>query len=431
MKLSPHNYLKPWWLTAICTAGIIGAFGSSVSAQTSVPTGPVPIPATTTLERLTNPVGLAEASPDGWHTDFIGPYRGILDSSVGIKFWPDRSNIHNLMLGGSMDLASGVRARLNLRRQDGETHAFEVNADEAYLEGFNQYRSKDLDAGVNVRVGHIRYLHFPYPDAIAQFDQVPGISDLKGGPPTDYRDIVLSSEIAYHSGWGAHFSGRAVLLDGSPLARTIEGYGFYRADFGRGWRVELRAGDLAVRVEPLGRAAQPGGALYLGKQIGEFNVGLLYENKQNEPTYTGIMVQLRPTRITRALGRYSFDYSRQPEGFTAQIPLLHARINESTVIRSEDMLVGEVRAVRIRTLWQQGYTRNEYEHRLESWGETTDRTLHCVVTEEPWYLQAEALVSPNLTPSAKWERERQGPGQFAQRVTYRYYRRKIHVQKGV
>ena len=140
------------------------------------------------------------------------------------------------------------------------------------------------------------------------------------------------------------------------------------------------------------------------------------------------MIQLRPTRVSKALGRYSVDYSRQPEGFTVQVPIAHLRINESTNVRSEDMLVGEVRA--IRTLWQQGYVRNEYEHRLESWGETMAPTLHCVVTEEPWYLQAEALVSPHLTPDAAWERDRQGPGQFAQRVTYRYYRKKRHIDTG-
>jgi hypothetical protein len=134
------------------------------------------------------------------------------------------------------------------------------------------------------------------------------------------------------------------------------------------------------------------------------------------------MVQFRPNAVTKALGHISFDYSRRPEGFTAQIPLLHLRFRESRFVRSKDVLVGEVRAVRIRTLWQQGFVRNEYEHRLESWGETSDPKLHCVITEEPWYLQTEALVSPHLVPDARYERDRQGPGQYVQRVTYRFYR---------
>jgi hypothetical protein len=160
--------------------------------------------------------------------------------------------------------------------------------------------------------------------------------------------------------------------------------------------------------------------------LGEFNVGLLYEHKRQEGEYGGIMVQFRPGSVTRALGHVSFDYSRQPEGFTAQIPLWHGRLRESRFVRSGDMLVGEVRAVRMRTLWQQGFVRNQYEHRLESWGETADPGLHCVVTEEPWYLQTEALVSPHLVPDARWLRDREGPGQFVQRVTYRFYRQRPH-----
>jgi len=64
--------------------------------------------------------------------------------------------------------------------------------------------------------------------------------------------------------------------------------------------VEGRLGAIAVRNEPLGRGAQPGGDVYVGKQLGEFNIGLLYENKRTEPEYSGLMVQFRPVR---SLGR--------------------------------------------------------------------------------------------------------------------------------
>src|SRR5205085_421761 len=140
-------------------------------------------------------------------------------------------------------------------------------------------------------------------------------------------------------------------------------------DVGAGWHIEGRLGEIAVRREPLGRAAQPGLDVYLGKRLGEFNVGLLYERKRTEPEYSGIIVQFRPGPVTRALGKVSFDYDRHPEGFSVQIPLWHWRLHESRFVRSGDELVGEVRAVRIRTLWQQGFVRNQYEHRLESWGE--------------------------------------------------------------
>ena len=323
-----------------------------------------------------------------------------------------------------MDLLSGVRLRAQYRRREGENKAFQIDNDELYLEAFQQYRAPTWTFGANLRLGHVRYLHFPYPDAISQFDTPPGTEDLIQPAETDYRSVVFQTEAALSSGWGAHFGGLIQGIDDSREAtgRILEGYGFYRSDFGRGWHFEGRGGMLAPFTLPVGRNAQGGVAAYVGKQIGEFNVGVLYENKHGEGEYSGIMVQFRPGPVTKALGRYTFDYSRRPEGLTVQVPLWHGRLNESRFIRPGDILVGEVRAVRIRTVFLQGFQRNQYEHRLESWGETGDPKLHCVVTEEPWYLQTEALVSHHLIPDARWERDRTGPGQFAQRVTYRYYR---------
>jgi hypothetical protein len=410
------------WLPCCLALAVSGADAQQNTPAQPVPKKTTPLPGTTTQEKLVNPVGLSEPAPYGWHTDFIGPGRGFFDASFGIKFWPDRFNFRNLIFGGTIDIASGIRARANFRRHEGEKKAFQIDPDEIYLEAYNAYRAPNWNAGVSLRFGHVRYLHYPYPDAIAQFDQVPGISDLYNSAVTDYRDLVLVAEAANNSGWGLHFSGRAQGLEGTAAADVMEAYGFYRHDFGHSWHFEGRLGAIAVRKEPLGRQGQPGGDIYLGKQLGEFNIGLLYENKQTEHEYGGIMVQFRPSAVTKALGHVSFDYSRRPEGFTAQIPLLHLRFRESRFVRSKDVLVGEVRAVRIRTLWQQGFVRNEYEHRLESWGETSDPELHCVITEEPWYLQTEALVSPHLVPDARYERDRQGPGQYVQRVTYRFYR---------
>ncbi len=414
--------------TALNTRIALALFGSiaptSAFAQASNSIPEVPLPSTTTQERLVNPTGLTESDRFGWHSDFLGTGRGFFDASVGVKFWPDRLNLRNFIFGGAVDLLPGVRVRANFRRREGEEKAFEVYSDEIYLEGFQRYRGPTWQGGASLRLGRVRYLHFPYPDAIAQFDQVPGYGDLRGGPQTDYRSAVLVGEAALNSGFGVHGSARASgFLDGDKAeGRIIEAYGFYRHDFAGTWHFESRFGALAVRHEPLGRGGELGANAYLGKQLGEFNVGVLYENKHHEHEYAGIMVQFRPGPVTRALGKVSFDYSRQPEGFTVQLPLLHLRLNENRTVRSGDILVGEVRAVRIRTLWQQGFVRNEYEHRLESWGPTGDPKLRCVVTEEPWYLQTEALVSPHLTPDARWERDRQGPAQFVQRVTYRYYK---------
>ncbi len=390
----------------------------------TVPQKTTPLPRTTTLQKQVDPVGLTEAPPLGWHPDFIGSLRGDVDISVGTKIWFDRFKFQNFILSGTMDFLPGIRGRVQLHRREGETKLFQLDTDEIYLEGANQYRGRNFDFAAQLRVGYVRYLHFPYPDAISQFDLPPSLDDLYNLTETDYRTVIFQSEAALHSGWGGHIS---VLAQGfydpsRPVARFIETYGFYRSDFGRGWRFEGRAGLLADRQYPVGRNARGGGSVYLGKQIGEFNVGLLYENKRSDGEYSGIMVQFRPGPVTRALGRYTVDYSRRPEGFTAQIPLYHGRINESRLVRPNDVLVGEVRAIRIRTVFLQGFQRNQYEHRLASWGETGDMKLHCVVTEEPWYLEAEALVSHHLVPDARWERDRMGPGQYVQRVTYRFYR---------
>ncbi len=381
-----------------------------------------PLPSTTTQERMVNSVGLEETPPLGWHPDFIGAWRGDFDLSLGVKIWTDTFNFRNLTLGGAVDIAPGIRARAQFRRREGEKHFFQGDTDEAYIEAFNQYRGSAFDGGISVRAGRVRYLHFPYPDAISQFDQVPGISDLTGGIATDYRDLVLQAEAATHGGWGAHIGGLAQIFGSNSHSNIIDAYAFYRSDFGRGWHVEGRIGDIALRFEPLGRPGQPGQDIYLGKQLGEFNLGVLYEKKDTEREFSGVMVQFRPGSVTRQLGHVGFDYSRRPTGITMQFPLWHGRMRESRFVHSGDYLVGEVRAVRIKTLWQQGFLRNQYEHRLASWGETGDSKLRCVVTEEPWYLQTEALVSPHLVPDARWEHDRMGPGQFVQRVTYRYYR---------
>ena len=136
-------------LTLWMTCGLIGR---AAQAQTSPPSQPVPkkttaIPPTTTQERLVNTAGLTEPAPNGWHTDYIGQFRGEFDASFGIKFWPGHSNLRNLIFGSSIDLLPGARARVQLRRREGERQAFRLDTDEAYLELFNQYRTPNLGRG--------------------------------------------------------------------------------------------------------------------------------------------------------------------------------------------------------------------------------------------------------------------------------------------
>jgi hypothetical protein len=136
------------------------------------------------------------------------------------------------------------------------------------------------------------------------------------------------------------------------------------------------------------------------------------------------MVRFRPTDTTRFLGRIGFDYIRQPDGIVFQYDLLSIRIHEHTRPAPDEELVGEVRALRLRTYWQNGFQRNEYEHRLSSWGETGGPGRRVVVKESPWYLDLEALVSPHTALNRDWFRDRQGPAQLAQEVTYRFYRKR-------
>ena len=133
--------------------------------------------------------------------------------------------------------------------------------------------------------------------------------------------------------------------------------------------------------------------------------------------------------MTQALGRVAFDYDRNPEGFAMQIPLASGKIGARIAKKAppHGILVGEVKAERIRTYWQNGQVRNFYEHRLSAWGEENKKDLVMVVEEQPWYLQAEALVSPHTALGSwsaikEWEKDRQGPAQLSQTVTYKFYR---------
>ena len=99
--------------SAVVVVAALATSGYRVAAQEALSTH-ADLPQTTTLERLVNPTGLSEPSPMGWHTDYIGPLRGVLDASFGVKFWPDRFYVRDLMMGGAIDLAPGVRARVRI-----------------------------------------------------------------------------------------------------------------------------------------------------------------------------------------------------------------------------------------------------------------------------------------------------------------------------
>jgi len=363
----------------------------------------------------------------GWRVDYLGPLRGHATLSLGAQLWHDYFQVRNLVGRLTLDLAPGVRGHVIVRRREGSWRRMPLHPDldEAYVEGTAFYHQPDWHAAFNLKGGRVRCLRFPAPDRLAVFDQVPGIGDLYGGPSTDYRGALLTIEAAHRSGLGLHFGGIQWGFDAPREgANAVEWYGFYRRDLRGGWAVEGRAGALAGRTPPLGGPARRGANLFVGAQLGEFEVGGMLERRRGEGTYTGVMVRFRPTPVTRALGAVGFDYTRQREGLVVQYDLARLRIGQSTEPAPGEELVGEIRAVRLRTYWQQGFQRNEYEHRLSAWGKAGGPRTRCVVKEEPWTLELEALVSPHVSLSREWFRDRQGPAQLARVVTYQFYRRR-------
>lgn len=367
---------------------------------------------------------------EGWVFPSPGAGRGTWDTSVGFFLGSDGSHFRNLQLRGDVDLLPGVRAHAVIRsdREFEGLGSVDPHFDEGYLEAFGFYRQPSGEFSASLRVGSVRYLRFPYPDAIAVFDQVPGVADLQtdGRQKTGYSGEVLTLDYAHHSGFGAHFTGIDWGFGRETGSNAIEAYGNFRRDIGQ-FHLETRVGRLAVRPEPLGKS-EPGYNVYLGWLRKNWTAGVLYEKLHGQPAYTGIMVEFPSSRITRALGKVAFDLDRTPSGFSFQVPLLHGNIGNLRPTPPDGAtLVGEVTAARIRTYWQNGQVRNYYEHRLTASGITTGKDLIVVMTTEPWYLQAEALVSPNTDFSnwealKRWEKERQGPAQIMQRVIYRFYR---------
>lgn len=367
------------------------------------------------------------AEESGWSFPTIGEGKGTWDASVGVFFWNDTFKTRNLQLRSDIDLGPGLRWHSMVRsnREQDTLTGLEPHFDENFVEGYGFHRQPGGTLSASLRVGTMRYLHFPYPDAIAMFDQVPGIGDLKGGAATGYSGALLTLDYARNNGFGAHVSGINWGFGRTGGAQVLEDYLFYRRNFGK-VHLETHFGGLAVRPEPPGRRAT-GYNVYLGTQWKGYTAGLLYEKLQDQPAYTGIMVTFPMNGVTRAMGQVAFDYDRSPEGFAMQVPLASGTIGG---IRKRapagGVLVGEVKAERLRTYWQNGQARNFYEHRLSAWGETNDAGLVVVIKEEPWYLQAEALVSPHTfsVGAREWERDRQGPAQLSQKVTYQFYRMK-------
>jgi len=380
------------------------------------------LPYTNSQAQTTEPTSQAP----GWSFPFLGAGKGTWDASLGVFVWSDTFHTRNLQLRGDMDLAPGMRWHTIVRsnREKDTLAGFHPRFDENYLEGYGFHQSPVGTFSASLRVGNMRYLHFPYPDAIAVFDQVPGIGDLTDGQKTGYSGELLTLDYAHKTGLGLHVSGINWGFDRDGGSHLLENYAFYRQNIGN-IHFETHIGALAVRPEPLGRK-ENGYNVYVGTKGAGYTAGLLYEKLHNQPTYTGIMVTFPINNVTKAMGTVAFDYDRTPQGFAMQIPLVAGTMGGIQKNAPEGgLLVGEIKAERLRTYWQNGQARNYYEHRVSSWGQTGSSETIVVMKEEPWHLQTEALVSPHLFNEGfkTWEKDRQGPAQLSQTVTYQFYKK--------
>lgn len=364
----------------------------------------------------------------GWFLPSIGEGNGFWQIGVGGFFWKDRFEVRNLQLLTDVDLAPGLRVHGLFRsnRQKDTLSGFDPRVDEGYVEAYGFRQGPGGRFSGSLRIGRVRYLRFPYPDAISYFDQVPGIEDLEGGQESGYSGAILTLDYAWDGGFGAHFAGIRWGFGRDDGWGVLEEYLSYAHDFGE-YRLETRYGQLQIRQGPVGPSAE-GYNVFFGKAGAGGCVGFLYEKLEGQPGYTGILVVLPEGPAREAMGAAGIDYARDPEGIGVHVPLVEGTFGR--VVRQVPVggvLVGEIRAERLRTYWQNSQVRNFYEHRIDSWGQTEGKDLVVVMEEGPWVLQLEALVSPHTSFTSKddldaWERDREGPAQLSQQVTYRFYR---------
>lgn len=394
---------------------------------------------------LASSIGAAEEAESDWWFPYIGRFNGQWDLSVGAHFWNDHFKLRNLQLKSNIDLAPGIRINSILRsnKELDTIEGFDPNFDELYIEGYGYHYGELGTLSGSLKVGNIRYLRFPNPDLISTFDQVPGTEDLRyKDVETGYNGQMLTLDYSSKYGLGYHVTGINWGFGERNGSNLIENYLFYCDRFGM-VDFEARAGDLPLRHPggPVKREGRPyqlgrsgaGYSVYLGLDWKGYKVGALYENLLDEKfderdIRTGVMVTFNFSKVTEFLGRVRFDYTRSPEGFVNHLPLLEGRIGSiKEKARDGAVLVGEIEAKRIITYWQNGQGRNFYEHRLSHWGNTDGDNTIVVIEEDPWYLRLESLVSPHTSFESwedikEWEKDRQGPAQLEQLVTYKFYK---------
>ena len=362
-----------------------------------------------------------------WYSPDLGFGTGTYEVSLGTHIWTDLAVARNLRARLSLNLWPGVRAHMQWRSNrefDGIDH-FDPFLDEGYLEWLSFLKHPNINFSQSIKLGRLRYLRFPNPDIISMFDLPPGLEDLHSGKPSWFQGLLFTQEYEIKFGLGYHFT-RLYWLDPERNGKSVpENYLFYRNQIG--WfEIEARLGRLQHRTKPYWRGSH-GRSLYSGVRVGDYRVGLFYEDIDDEPIRTGILVEFEPNIFTEFSGNSGLDYTRNPMGIGIQTPLARGYFGFNHTTPQGMIPVGKVEAERTITYFENGQGRNFYEHIISYEGTTESKDSQIVINESPWYLRIESLVSPHNSfkdwnDFVDWEKTRQGPAQLAQKVTYTYYR---------
>ena len=107
-----------------------------------------------------------------WWFPYTGFGSGTYYSSIGFHGWGDHLNLRNLSIRQTTFLAPGVRIHSVLRsnRAFDELETVEPTFDELYVERFGFWNQLNWQVSHQLSMGRYRYLRFPHPDMISQFD---------------------------------------------------------------------------------------------------------------------------------------------------------------------------------------------------------------------------------------------------------------------
>ena len=360
---------------------------------------------------------------------YLGTGVGFWDVSVGVHVWTDRLDWRNLQFQHMTYLNPGVRLNSVIRSNNDvrDLDQFRPYTDELYLEsfGFLRYDFAHGQAAYSLKVGQMRYLRFPMPDMTSMFDQIPGIEDLQGYGQTAYKGVMGTIDYVQDWGGGVHATWLHWIDSDQTGLASIEQYLVWRTQW-YGVEVECRWGMLQARRFPLGRGSD-GYSVYVGsRSVHGYKVGVLYEFLHKEGIRTGILVEFASSPVTRFMGKYRMDYTRQPEGLGFHPTLFKGDFGFISRPPANGRLIGTIQAERTITYWQNGQGRNFYEHIQPNFLIPHSRAIRVVKYESPRYLRIESLVSPHNRFKSwddlkQWEKQRQGPAQLAEPVRYELY----------